>query len=41
MYKIAADFGGVMKKRQRTVNEIAAHYGVHPNQVTQRKKTGD
>jgi len=25
-------------KGQRTVNEIAAHYGVHPNQVTQWKK---
>jgi putative transposase len=25
-------------KGQRTVNEIATHYGVHPNQVTQWKK---
>ena len=25
-------------KGQRTVNEIAGHYGVHPNQVTQWKK---
>jgi putative transposase len=25
-------------KAQRTINEIAAHYGVHPNQVTQWKK---
>ena len=25
-------------KGQRTLNEIAAHYGVHPNQVTQWKK---
>jgi transposase-like protein len=26
------------KKRQRTVNEIASQYGVHPNQVTQWKR---
>jgi transposase-like protein len=25
-------------KGQRTLNEIAAHYGVHPNQVMQWKK---
>lgn len=25
-------------KGQRTINEIAADYGVHPNQVTQWKK---
>jgi transposase-like protein len=25
-------------KGQRTINEIAGHYGVHPNQVTQWKK---
>ena len=25
-------------KGQRTINEIAVHYGVHPNQVTQWKK---
>ena len=25
-------------KGQRTTNEIASHYGVHPNQVTQWKK---
>lgn len=25
-------------KGQRTINEIAAHYGIHPNQVTQWKK---
>lgn len=25
-------------KGQRTINEIATHYGVHPNQVTQWKK---
>lgn len=25
-------------KGQRTINEIASHYGVHPNQVTQWKK---
>jgi transposase len=25
-------------KRQRTINEIATHYGVHPNMVTQWKK---
>lgn len=25
-------------KGQRTVNEIAAHYGVHPNQVSQWKR---
>jgi transposase-like protein len=28
-------------KGQHTVNEIATHYGVHPNQVMQWKKTGD
>ncbi len=27
-------------KGQRTINEIATHYGVHPNMVTQWKKTG-
>jgi len=25
-------------KGQRTINEIGAHYGVHPNMVTQWKK---
>jgi transposase-like protein len=25
-------------KGQRTINEIAGHYSVHPNQVTQWKK---
>lgn len=25
-------------KGQKTINEIAGHYGVHPNQVTQWKK---
>jgi transposase-like protein len=25
-------------KGQQTINEIATHYGVHPNQVTQWKK---
>jgi len=25
-------------KAQRTINEIASHYGIHPNQVTQWKK---
>lgn len=25
-------------KGQRTINEIASHYGIHPNQVTQWKK---
>ena len=25
-------------KGQRTIQEIASHYGVHPNQVTQWKK---
>jgi len=25
-------------KGQRTINEIAGHYGIHPNQVTQWKK---
>jgi len=25
-------------KGQSTINEIATHYGVHPNQVTQWKK---
>ncbi len=25
-------------KGQRTINEIATHYGVHPNMVTQWKK---
>jgi transposase-like protein len=27
-------------KGQRTVNEIASQYGVHPNQVTQWKRQG-
>ena len=25
-------------KGQRTIQEIASHYSIHPNQVTQRKK---